>query len=226
MSQDLRTFTALVRARFPHAVIAVVAESMGGAVAIETFASAHPPDADRLVLISPAVWGWSSQPLAYKLALETAAHLAPAKVFTPPGFVTDHITPSDNEPELVAMGQDPLMIWGARSDALYGLVNTMQHAWNDIGEIRAPTLYLLGAHDQIIPRQPALDAARRLPTGDRTAWYAHGWHLLLRDNQAAHVYDDIAAFIRDPQAPLPSGAPPVPHAGAASGALEATAGKE
>ena len=27
------------------------------------------------------------------------------------------------------MGRDPLMIWGARSDALYGLVNTMQHGW-------------------------------------------------------------------------------------------------
>jgi alpha-beta hydrolase superfamily lysophospholipase len=210
MMEDLRTFTLLVRARFPHAVIAVVGESMGGAVAIETFASARPPPADRLVLISPAVWGWSSQPLGYKLALEIAAHLAPAAVFTPPSFVTDHISPSDNTAELIAMGQDPLMIWGARSDTLYGLVNTMQHGWDDIGQVRGPTLYLLGDHDQIIPRPPALAAARRLPPGDRTADYAHGWHLLLRDKEAPLVYDDIEAFIRDPAAPLPSGAPPIP----------------
>jgi acylglycerol lipase len=210
MMEDLRTFTALVRARFPHAVIAVAAESMGGAVAIETFASTRPPAADRLVLISPAVWGWSSQPLDYKLALEAAAHLAPSWVFTPPSFVTDHISASDNTPELIAMGEDPLMIWGARSDTLYGLVNTMQHGWDDIGEVRAPTLYLLGDHDQIIPRQPALAAAQRLPAGDRTADYAHGWHLLLRDRQAPLVYADIEAFIRDPAAPLPSGAPPIP----------------
>ncbi|HEY1749905.1 MAG TPA: alpha/beta hydrolase [Caulobacteraceae bacterium] len=229
MMQDLRTFTGLVRARFPHAVIAVVAESMGGAIAIETFASDRPPPADRLVLVSPAVWGWSSQPLAYKLALEIAAHVAPSKVFTPPGFVTSHISASDNEAELIAMGKDPLMIWGARSDTLYGLVNTMQHGWNDIGEVRAPTLYLLGAHDQIIPRQPALAAARKLAPGDRTAEYAHGWHLLLRDRQAAHVYDDIAAFIRDPAAPLPSGAPPIPGAGSAaasSATLEAGPARE
>jgi alpha-beta hydrolase superfamily lysophospholipase len=86
MTEDLRTFTALIRARFPHATIAVVGESLGGAVAIEAFASDRPPAADRLVLDAPAVWGWSSQPLAYQLALQAAAHLAPAKVFTPPGF--------------------------------------------------------------------------------------------------------------------------------------------
>ncbi|MGH6970261.1 MAG: alpha/beta fold hydrolase, partial [Caulobacteraceae bacterium] len=207
--QDLRTFTALIRRKFPGAVVAVVGESLGGAVAIEAFASQRPPDADRLVLLAPAVWGWSSQPFAYKVALEVAAHLAPAKVFTPPAFVTDHISASDNVKELLAMGRDPLMLWGARSDALFGLVNTMQNAWSRIGRIRVPTLYLLGAHDEIIPRKPALQAARRLPSGDRTACYAAGWHLLLRDNQRDNVFEDVAAFVRDPAAPLPSGAPPI-----------------
>ena len=54
--------------------IAVAGESLGGAVAIEAFASDRPPAADRLVLLRPAVWGWSSQPLAYQLALQAAAH--------------------------------------------------------------------------------------------------------------------------------------------------------
>jgi alpha-beta hydrolase superfamily lysophospholipase len=229
MTEDLRTFVGLVRARFPHATIAVVGESLGGAVAIEAFASDRPPAADRLILAAPAVWGWSSQPIAYQLALQAAAHLAPAKVFTPPGFVTEHILASDNIPELEAMGRDPLMIWGARSDALYGLVNTMQHGWEAIDRIRAPTLYLLGAHDQIIPEKPSKQAAARLPAGDRTAFYAEGWHLLLRDKQAHNVYDDVAAFIRDPAAPLPSGAPPIAgvssRAGAAS-SLVSRAGKE
>ena len=125
MTEDLRTITALVRSRYPHAVIAVAGESLGGAVAIEAFASDHPPDADRLVLLAPAVWGWSSQPLAYRLALDIAVRLSPAKTLTPPSFVTDHISPSDNEAELIAMGRDPLMTWGARPDALYGLVTTM-----------------------------------------------------------------------------------------------------
>ncbi len=226
MTEDLRTFVGLVRARFPHATIAVVGESLGGAVAIEAFASDRPPAADRLILAAPAVWGWSTQPASYSLALEIAAHLLPAKVLTPPKFVTSHVQASDNIDELIAMGRDPLMIWGARTDALYGLVDTMEHAWRDIGEVRAPSLYLLGAHDEIIPQKPALQAARRLPAGGRTAYYAEGWHLLLRDKQARSVYDDVAAFIRDPAAPLPSGAPPIPGTAPAGGALVTRAAKE
>jgi acylglycerol lipase len=223
MTEDLRTITALVRARYPHAVIAVAGESLGGAVAIEAFASEHPPAADRLVLLAPAVWGWSSQPLAYSLALRIAARLSPAKVLTPPSFVTDHISPSDNDEELIAMGRDPLMIWGARPDALYGLVDTMEHGWREIGAVKTPTLYLLGAKDQIIPRKPALQAAHRLAAGDRTAFYVQGWHLLMRDKQGHNVWADVAAFVRDPAAPLPSGAPPIPGA-ASAGPLVSEAG--
>jgi alpha-beta hydrolase superfamily lysophospholipase len=224
-TEDLRTLTALVRARFPHAIIAVAGESLGGAVAIEAFASDRPPAADRLILLAPAVWGWSSQPLAYKIALQAAAHLAPAKVFDPPSFVTEHISASDNIPELIAMGKDPLMLWGARSDALYGLVTTMQHASDEVGEVRAQTLMLLGGHDEIIPRKPALAAARHLPPAARTADYADGWHLLLRDKQAKNVWDDVAAYLRDPAAPLPSGAPPISGAPDAPELVSKTTGR-
>src|SRR5690606_23944502 len=61
MVQDLRTTVALARARYPDALIAVAGESMGGAVAIAAFASDTPPEADRVILLAPAVWGWSAQ---------------------------------------------------------------------------------------------------------------------------------------------------------------------
>ena len=223
MTEDLRTITALVRARYPHAIVAVAGESLGGAVAIEAFASDRPPAADRLVLLAPAVWGWSSQPLAYRLALNIAVRLSPAKTLDPPSFVTNHISPSDNTDELIAMGRDPLMLWGARPDTLYGLVTTMEHGWREIGAVGVPTLYLLGAKDQIIPRKPAVEAALRLPPGDRTAYYADGYHLLLRDMQAHKVWADIAAFVRDPAAPLPSGAPPVSASSAVAAASSSPA---
>ena len=63
MVEDLRTLTALVRQRHPKAIIAVAGVSMGGAVAIEAFASDRPPAADRLILLAPGVWGWRTQPL-------------------------------------------------------------------------------------------------------------------------------------------------------------------
>jgi acylglycerol lipase len=211
-TEDLRTLVALARRQWPRAVIAVAGESFGGAVAIEAFASDRPPAADRLVLLSPAVWGWSSQPLTYRVALWLAARAAPGKVFTPPGWLTEHISPSDNRAELIAMGADPLMTWGARTDALYGLVTTMQRAHDEVGALRIPTLYLYGAHDEIIPRSAALPAVRRLPPTARTAWYRNGWHLLMRDEEGPLVWRDVLAFIRDPAAPLPSGAPAIPGA--------------
>jgi alpha-beta hydrolase superfamily lysophospholipase len=214
-TEDLRTLVALARARYPGAIIAVVAESMGAAVAIEAFASDRPPNADRLILISPAVWGWSRQPPTYATALWLADHFAPGWVAEPPNWLTEDIWASDNIDELRAMGRDPLMIWGARTDAIYGLVDTMENAWRETGRLRVPTLYLYGAHDEIIPQRPAFEAAARLPAGARTGYYAHGFHLLLRDKQAANVWGDVAGYIRDPAAPLPSGAPPIPPPSAA-----------
>jgi alpha-beta hydrolase superfamily lysophospholipase len=224
MIQDLRTVTALVRQKYPEAIVAVAGESMGGAVAAEAFASSDPPAADRLILLAPAVWGWQEQPLPNKTLLWFAANFTPGKVYEPPRWLTSRITPTDNRAELIAMGHDPLMIWGARSDALYGLVSMMQRGFEAVGRAAVPTLYLHGDHDQIIPKAAALDAAAHLKPTDRSADYARGYHLLLRDKQAKNVWADVAAFIRAPEAPLPSGAPPIPGSPALGPSQRAAAG--
>lgn len=211
-TEDLRTLVTLARRRHPGALIAVVGESLGGAVAVEAFASDRPPDADRLILVAPAVWGWTSQPLINRATLWLAAHIAPGRVFAPPRWLTNHIAPTDNIAELRAMSRDPLLIWGARADALYGLMNTMQRAQRRMAALPANTLYLYGAHDQIIPKSPTRLAARRLPPGDRSAYYDKGWHLLLADLQAPTVWGDVLAFIHAPTDPLPSKAPEIVRA--------------
>jgi alpha-beta hydrolase superfamily lysophospholipase len=210
LMEDLRTVVALARARYPNALIAVAGESLGGAVVAETFASERPPQADRVVLLSPAVWGWREQPLPYKTLLWLAANFTAGHVYTPPDWLARKIKASDNHAELVAMGRDPLMIWGARSDTLYGLVRTMSRGARSVGEIDPPTIYLYGAHDDIIPKKAAFRAARELKPADRSAYYADGYHLLMRDLQGPAVWADVLAFLRDPNAPLPSGAPPIP----------------
>ncbi|RAK58617.1 alpha/beta hydrolase [Phenylobacterium hankyongense] len=224
MDEDLRTVVSLARRAYPHAIIVVVGESMGGAVAAETFASDRPPAADRVVLLSPAVWGWREQPLPYRTLLWFAANFTASKVYTPPRWLTRKVSPTDNREELIAMGRDPLMVWGARSDTLYGLVGMMDRAADAVGRIGAPVLYLYGAHDQIIPKKAALRAVKTLKPTDRTAYYAKGWHLMMRDHQGPAVWADIAAFIRDPAAPLPSGAPPIRGAPAPGGPLHVAAG--
>jgi alpha-beta hydrolase superfamily lysophospholipase len=224
MTEDLRTVTALARARYPDAVLAVVGESMGGSVAAEAFASDRPPDADRLVLLSPGVWGFDTQPLPYKTALWLAANLTASKVYTPPKWVTERIVPTDNRPELIAMGRDPLMIWGARSDTLYGLVKMMSRAADDVGDDHVPTLYCYGDRDDIIPKDAAFQAAEGLRPTDRSAYYAGGHHLLVRDLARARAIADVLSFIRDPRAPLPSGAPPIPGAPPPLGEAQRAAG--
>lgn len=212
MDEDLRTAVALVRARHPHAILAVVGESMGGAVAISAFASDRPPDADRLVLAAPAVWGWSEQPISSRALLWLAAHIAPGSRLTAPDWLVRRIRASDNTAELIRMGRDRNMIFKTRVDAVYGLMNLMQHAAEDVGKVKVPTFFLYGAHDQIIPKAAAFAAARRLKPTDRSAYYAAGYHLLTRDLERRRVLADIASFIRDPSAPLPSRAPIIPGA--------------
>jgi acylglycerol lipase len=210
MVSDLGAACAIARRRHPRAILAVAGESMGGAVAISAFASNEPPDADRLVLLSPAVWGFSQQPLTYSASLWMASHTLPQYVIKPPSFLQRHIWASDNVRELIRMGQDRQMIFGSRFDTLYGLVSLMESAWRSIDRLKLPALYMYGAHDQIIPPPAAISAAARLRPPGRTVYYRNGWHLLLRDLQAQTVWTDAEAFIRDPGGALPSGAPPIP----------------
>ncbi|AQR61242.1 lysophospholipase [Brevundimonas sp. LM2] len=208
MTEDLRTIVTLVRGRHPSARLAVVGESMGGAVAISAFASNRPPQADQLILLAPAVWGWSSQSLANRASLWAAARLLGSRAVEPPGWAVRRIRASDNLAELIANGADPLFIRATRFDALSGLVDLMESASRQLGSVRIPTTLMYGAHDQIIepgPMRRALIQAGR-PPNLRTAFYPDGWHLLNRDLQAEVVFRDIEALLFDAAAILPSGA--------------------
>jgi len=212
MVQDLRTACALARARHPKAILAVAGESMGGAVAIAAFASDSPPDADRVILLSPAVWGWGEQPIPNNITLWMAAHITPDMALEPPRWVTKNFRATDNIEILRKMSRDQNLIFATRVDALYGLVGLMQDAQDEIGKVRAPTLYQYGAHDQVIPKKAAQHAAAKLGPNGRSAYYADGFHILNRDLHRDLVLNDALAFLRDPKAPLPSGAPRIPHA--------------
>jgi len=209
MTEDLRTAVMVARRAHPNAKIVVVGDSMGSAEAIATFGAENAPTIDRLVLVAPAVWGWSTLPDQYALALWVGAHTFPWRAVQPPRGVVRTRTASDNREALLQAGRAPHMIWSTRIDAVYGLVGLMETASERAANLNGHVLFLYGANDQIIPRNSAIAAARRLPPTARTALYENGWHWLLRDLQREVVYADILAFIDDPDAPLPSQAPPL-----------------
>ena len=73
-----------------------------------------------------------------------------------------------------------------------------------------PTLLLYGEHDEVIPREPTEKWVSELPFAARfsrrVALYDKGYHILLRDLEAPIVWQDVASWIADHRAALPSGA--------------------
>jgi len=219
MVQDLRDVVDLVRKVRPGVRIAVVGESMGGSVAIAAFASDDPPEAERLVLLAPGVWGWESQSLPNRISLALLARAWGDLSLEPPDFVARNILASDNLLELLRNGADPDSLLATRVSAIYGLVDLMQTASDNLGRTGRPTLLAYGANDQVVEMGPMRRALQKAATSDnlRTAWYDGGWHLLNRDLGAEPVYADIAAWLSAPQdglhsSVLPSGAPAIPVA--------------
>lgn len=205
LADDVHELTLLLRRRYPQRPVYWLGESMGGAVAL--VASARPgPKPDGQILVAPAVWGRSSMPLHYRLALWLTSYTIPWKTFTGEGL---GIQASDNIEMLRALSRDPLFIKATRVDAVHGLVNLMDRAAT-VGSDGLPVLLMYGARDEVIPRRPverfvaALDETAAADL--QVAVYENGWHMLLRDLQAETVWQDVAAWVRNPGTALPSGA--------------------
>jgi alpha-beta hydrolase superfamily lysophospholipase len=86
----------------------------------------------------------------------------------------------------------------------------MDAALTSASKLDVPLLYLYGERDEIVPRAPTRLMIASLPpearARQRIALYANGYHMLMRDLEAAVVVGDIASWIAQRQAPLPSGA--------------------
>ena len=202
MVDDLAMAARLIGAAHPDTPLYLVGESMGGAAAMVLMARADAPAIDGMVLVAPAVWGWRAMNPFYKAGLWLGAHTIPWAALSGRGL---GIKPSDNRDMLVALAKDPFVIKRTRIDSLYGLVNLMDAAFDAAPHITAPALVQYGEHDDLIPKGPTYDMLRRLEAPHRLALYDTGYHMLLRDLDAEPVLADIAAWIKDPAAPLPSG---------------------
>lgn len=212
MLDDVRTAIAVARAKHPGVPVALVGESMGAATVLAALGDDNPPQIDRVVLIAPAVWGWSNLPAAYKVSLWLTAHTPVSlRPLNPPRAVVRKITASDNIAMLQRLGRDPNMLFATRLDTVYGLVGMMERAFKSAHKVPPQTLVLYGTKDQIIPRPSVERTVARLPRTVQTVEYPDGYHMLTRDLQAERVWRDIVAFMRDPVAPVPSrvGDPPL-----------------
>ncbi|MCH8863379.1 MAG: alpha/beta hydrolase [Proteobacteria bacterium] len=199
MAADLRQLLVLVRREHPGTPLYVLGQSMGGAVALLALAGEGAGDADPIaasvadgvILVAPAVWGWSSMNIFYRAGLWLSAHTTPGWQLT--GKSLD-VMPSDNIEMLRAQGRDPLVIKRTRVDAIYGLVTLMDDALEVAPQVRLPVLLLYGAKDDIIPSKPMAKLHDRLGAHEYRL-YADGYHMLLRGLRPDAAFADILEFI-------------------------------
>ena len=211
MREDLRTAVRLARETHPDVTLAVVGISMGGAMAMTAFGSDRPPEGvDRVVFSGPGLRGWGSIPVVQRVALWTSVRVRPGWVVRPPRFVK--IEPSDNVEMLRRMWSDPLGIRTNKIGQVHGVVSLMENAHRAAPNLpeNVPMLLTYGAKDIVIPERGVRRTAKKLPSHVRTAYYPNGYHMLLRDLQAELVFDDVLAFLKAPDAPLPSNVAEVP----------------
>jgi len=211
LAADAASAAALLRRRHPGVPLYLLGESMGGAVAILA-ASGHggasASDLDGVILVAPAVWGRQTMNVVERVGL-WLTDLIPAMTLS-----LDHLPvsfqPSDNIPMLRAFSADPLVLKTTRADTVNGLVDLMTAALATGRRFDAPLFVLYGAHDEIVPRESLARFVEELPARaahrQRIALYPQGYHMLLRDLEGQVPIADVAAWVRDTAAPLPSGA--------------------
>lgn len=204
LAQDLRTVCRLVAARHPETPLYVLGESMGAAVALLAVAGEAHPRLEGLVLVAPAVRPWQAINPVGRAFLWLVAHTVPWWSVSGRGL---DIVPSDNVEMLRALAEDPLVIHATRMDALYGLAKLMDAAFAATSALRSPSLLLYGTEDELVPKDVVRTLIRRLAAPLRVAIYPGGYHMLLRDLEAEIAIADVAAWIADREAPLPSRAP-------------------
>ena len=202
-ARDAADAARALKRRYPDTPLYMLGSSMGGAVAMLALSGNERPPVDGVILAAPAVWGRATMPLYQRLALWLGAHTLPWMTVTGRGL---GIVPSDNYEMLVRLGRDPKVIKETRIDTLYGLVNLMDAGLAAASDLKTPALILYGERDQIIPKRPTRLMLESLTGPHRLALYEGGYHMLLRDLPAQTVWKDIASWIADRDAPLPSGA--------------------
>lgn len=206
-TEDLRVLVRLIKQRYPRQPIYLLGESMGGAVIITALSQMPMPEIDGVILVAPALWARQTMPWYQTGLLWTLAHTFPWLTLTGKGV---RVQASDNIEMLKALGRDPLIIKKTKVETIYGLTNLMDAAFNSANQLAGNTLILYGENDEIIPKKPTYDFLQRFLSshGERktVAFYRQGYHMLLRDLQAAIPWEDILAWINLGVNQLPSGA--------------------
>ena len=192
---DLGEVATLIKRRHPDIPLTVIGHSMGGGVVTAALGEGA-VDADKAVLLAPALWGGQNLSPFLRGIAHAAHAIAPDKRWTGDGIVK--IQASDNIEMLRDLGRDPLYVRNPSSREFVGLIRLMDRAVAAAPNIETPVLVVYGAKDEVVPEDPITDAFDEFNGPKRYEKIETGWHMLLRDLDGKTVRDLVADYVLRP----------------------------
>ena len=205
---DLRGFVRAVKRHYPGIPVYLLGESMGGAVVITAVRDGHMPKVDGIILVAPALWPRTVMPWYQTTLLALLAHTVPWMSFSGEGV---GVKLSDDREMMRELDSDPLVLRKTRVEALHGLTDLMDSAFENASYLGGKILLLYGDKDDIIPKEAISAFLSGLyssgNSGKTVGFYHNGYHLLLRDLDAVVIWRDITDWVlNNGEVRLPSGA--------------------
>ena len=206
---DARSAYRLLTERHPGRPIHLLGHSMGGAIAALAVTGPEAIAPAGTVLLAPAVYGWSTLPWLYSMALRTSQlimpNLSPQQSW---GRYFVDVTATDDRRVRAIQAYDRRILRAVPINMLYGLVNLMQTALGRMAALPSNVLILYGERDDIIPRHAGCAMLQRMQAvtdaPPRLGLYADGYHYLTRDRQRIRTIADVRSWLIDPTGDLPS----------------------
>lgn len=203
LAEDALAAAILVRARHPGVPFYLAGESMGGALVM--IVADRGVEADGLIMSSAALRTRKQLGSLASWGLWFFGHTIP---WMPAGPTSIDFKPTDNPKTIEKLQNDPLMLRQPRFDMGYGLVDLMDAAQDAAPRVHQPYMMLHGLGDRLVPTNAVKAVIEVMPPrpDSKLAFYKEGYHLLMRDKEGPTVSKDIAAWIANHEAALPSGA--------------------
>jgi pimeloyl-ACP methyl ester carboxylesterase len=201
--EGMVTFTREVADKLHLGQFAIGGNSMGGAIAAR-FAEDYPGRVTKLILVDaagmPAKQG-EKIPLAFKIARTPVINRMMLYI-TPRSIVTEGLNDAIVHKEIITDRMidtywDFARMEGTRAATLKRFSLPWNHdVQRDIGKIKAPTLILWGAQDNLIPVQAAHEYARAI-AGSKLIVYPATGHIP-QEEVADRSATDVRSFLTAP----------------------------
>ena len=197
--RDVWTFTALVRARHPHAKFVYYGESMGAMLCLHAVARAEPPAVDGLILASPVIafentttW-WQTALFRAGLAVSPQQRLDFAELGKSQA-ADAHITRDRAYEAGLESAPHAINKFSLRfMDTLFRHIQGSEEAAR---AVTVPTLILYAGHDVFIKPAQVERVAALIASRDKTMrLFPDSYHLLLHDYDHDKVLAEIDRWL-------------------------------